>query len=337
MKATSSRAAKKRGRKGIAAPVKGKILAVRTEPRAWCQERPRLLVSLSRRESIQGDDDEDAQRSEHRHRYRRARRRRAKKKAQGPALRASAPHAALADGYHEPVISRGTRRKSISPCSWTTTAATSCRGARAAADQRVRDGNSALWASSASESLRRCSPTRAASTSAGAEKATSGNFLIKQGIQHVVSRAHHPETVGKCERFWETVKTEFWERVEPQELTEARERISQFIEHYNHFRPHQGLDGMTPADRFFGAEAEVRKALEDTISKNALESRWERRHVSPSFSSARSGISSSRCTAKKESSCFRLPTADQPDRLRGLWPCVKPEPTATQPQRRRRR
>lgn len=95
-------------------------------------------------------------------------------------------------------------------------------------------------------------------------------LLIKQGIQHVVSRAHHPETVGKCERFWETVKTEFWERVEPQELTEARERISHFIEHYNHFRPHQGLDGMTPADRFFGAEAEVRKALEDTISKNAL-------------------------------------------------------------------
>ncbi len=95
-------------------------------------------------------------------------------------------------------------------------------------------------------------------------------LLSKQGIRHVVSRAHHPETVGKCERFWETVKTEFWERVEPQDLGEARERLGHFIEHYNHFRPHQGLDGMTPADRFFGAEAEVRKVLEDTISKNAL-------------------------------------------------------------------
>jgi transposase InsO family protein len=95
-------------------------------------------------------------------------------------------------------------------------------------------------------------------------------LLIKQGIRHVVSRAHHPETVGKCERFWETVKAEFWERVEPQDLEDARERLGRFIEHYNHMRPHQGIDGMTPADRFFGAAADVRKAIEDTISKNAL-------------------------------------------------------------------
>lgn len=95
-------------------------------------------------------------------------------------------------------------------------------------------------------------------------------LLKKQGIAHVVARAHHPETVGKCERFWETVGEEFWNRVEPQELNEARERFEQFVNHYNHFRPHQGIDGMTPADRFFGAAADVRKAIEDTISKNAL-------------------------------------------------------------------
>lgn len=95
-------------------------------------------------------------------------------------------------------------------------------------------------------------------------------LLSKQGIKHVVSRAHHPETVGKCERFWETVKAEFWERVEPQDLSEARERLEHFISHYNHFRPHQGLDGMTPADRFFRAEDQVRTIIEETISKNAL-------------------------------------------------------------------
>ena len=125
----------------------------------------------------------------------------------------------------------------------------------------------------------------------------------------MVSRAHHPETVGKCERFWETVKTEFWERVEPQELTEARERISHFIEHYNHFRPHQGLDGMTPADRFFGAEAEVRKALEDTISKNALRLALGDAPRKAVFLIGQIGDQSSRFTAKKESWCSRLPTA----------------------------
>lgn len=95
-------------------------------------------------------------------------------------------------------------------------------------------------------------------------------LLRKQGIEHVVARAHHPETVGECERFWETVGDEFWSRVEPQELTDARERFEQYVNHYNHFRPHQGIDGMTPADRFFGAAVDVRKAIEDTISKNAL-------------------------------------------------------------------
>jgi transposase InsO family protein len=95
-------------------------------------------------------------------------------------------------------------------------------------------------------------------------------LLRKQGIKHVVSRAHHPETVGKCERFWETVKSEFWDRVEPQELMDARERFDHFVKHYNHFRPHQGLDGLTPADRFFGAATEVRRVIEETISKNEL-------------------------------------------------------------------
>lgn len=95
-------------------------------------------------------------------------------------------------------------------------------------------------------------------------------LLDKEGIRHVVSRSHHPQTLGKCERFWETVKTELWERAKPQELGEAKERMKHFVNHYNHFRPHQGLDGMTPADRFFGVENEIRKKLEETIKDNEL-------------------------------------------------------------------
>jgi hypothetical protein len=95
-------------------------------------------------------------------------------------------------------------------------------------------------------------------------------LLDKEGIRHVVARSHHPQTLGKCERFWETVGQEFWERAKPQELEETRIRLGHFIAHYNHFRPHQGIDGMTPADRFFGVESEVRKALEATLTQNEL-------------------------------------------------------------------
>ena len=63
---------------------------------------------------------------------------------------------------------------------------------------------------------------------------------------------------------------EFWSRVEPQELLEAQERLGHFINHYNHFRPHQGIGNAVPADRFFGVESQVRKAMEEAWAQNQL-------------------------------------------------------------------
>ena len=94
--------------------------------------------------------------------------------------------------------------------------------------------------------------------------------LKKDGIQHVVARAHHPQTVGKCERFWKTMQEELWSRVILRDLEDARERLGHFVSHYNFQRPHQSLGGMTPADRYFGAESEVRTAIENAIAKNAM-------------------------------------------------------------------
>jgi putative transposase len=95
-------------------------------------------------------------------------------------------------------------------------------------------------------------------------------LLEKENIKHVVSRAHHPQTLGKCERFWETVANEFWTRIRPFDLDEARERLKYFIDYYNHQRPHQGLDGAVPADRFFGIADEVRAAIEKSVVENSL-------------------------------------------------------------------
>ena len=95
-------------------------------------------------------------------------------------------------------------------------------------------------------------------------------LLVREGIEHVVARVQHPETVGKCERLWDTVSRELWERAHPQELEEARERLSNFFKHYNHFRTHQGLGGMTPADRFFGVEDQVRREVLGAQAENAL-------------------------------------------------------------------
>lgn len=100
-------------------------------------------------------------------------------------------------------------------------------------------------------------------------------LLVREGIEHVVSRTHHPETLGKCERLWETVNREFWERVRPQDVSDARERLAHWIAHYNFFRPHQGIDGLVPADRFFGAQEALRKTHELRLSKRELDAALE--------------------------------------------------------------
>ena len=102
-------------------------------------------------------------------------------------------------------------------------------------------------------------------------KSAFQKLLVREGIRHVVARSHHPQTVGKCERLWETVGREFWERARPQDLADARERLMHFISHYNFFRPHQGIEGAVPADRFFGAQDALRSTIESRLSKRELD------------------------------------------------------------------
>ena len=77
--------------------------------------------------------------------------------------------------------------------------------------------------------------------------------------------------MGKIERFWGTLWRECVESAVFIDLGDATRRIGLFIDHYNFQRPHQGIDGLAPADRFFGAASEVRKTLQARVAANALE------------------------------------------------------------------
>ncbi len=120
-------------------------------------------------------------------------------------------------------------------------------------------------------------------------KAAFQKLLEREGIRHVISRTHHPQTLGKTERFWATVNREFWERVRPEDLGEARERLGHFIAHYNHFRTHQGIGGLVPADRFFGAETALRRTLEAEMKGNELSLALEETPRRPVFLFGRIG------------------------------------------------
>jgi transposase InsO family protein len=95
--------------------------------------------------------------------------------------------------------------------------------------------------------------------------------LKKSGIAHFKSRPHHPMTLGKIERFWETIWQEFLSRAQFESFESARERIRLWIKYYNHKRPHQGIEGLCPADRFFEVASQLRKTIESGIQENLLE------------------------------------------------------------------
>ena len=95
--------------------------------------------------------------------------------------------------------------------------------------------------------------------------------LGKDRIRHIKSQAHHPMTLGKIERFWKTIYEEFLVRAQFVSFEEARERIRNWVQYYNHKRPHQGIGGLCPADRFFEIQAELKKTIEQGIADNVLE------------------------------------------------------------------
>jgi transposase InsO family protein len=102
-------------------------------------------------------------------------------------------------------------------------------------------------------------------------KSRFGKELEKDRVKHIVSRPQHPQTLGKVERFWESIWNEFLVRAQFGSFEEARERIRLWVKYYNHRRPHQGIEGLCPADRYFEIAHEMKKTMEQGIAENVLE------------------------------------------------------------------
>ena len=95
--------------------------------------------------------------------------------------------------------------------------------------------------------------------------------LKKDRVKHIRSQPHHPMTLGKIERFWKTIYEEFLSRAQFESFESARERIRLWVQYYNHKRPHQGIKGLCPADRYFEIQAELKKTIAQGIEDNVLE------------------------------------------------------------------
>lgn len=93
--------------------------------------------------------------------------------------------------------------------------------------------------------------------------------LAREGIQHIVSRSHHPQTLGKIEAFWKHLKQEFLDPVVSGSINDLRERLRLGIDSYYNFqRPHQGIDNAAPADRFFKMADTVKATIQKGVREN---------------------------------------------------------------------
>lgn len=82
-------------------------------------------------------------------------------------------------------------------------------------------------------------------------------WLREMGVLQDFSRPKVPEDLAMLERFIRTVKQEEVYPAEYVDQYEARDGLGQFIDYYNHRRPHQSLGYVTPHDKLTGRAEEV--------------------------------------------------------------------------------
>ncbi|MCK8826054.1 DDE-type integrase/transposase/recombinase [Fuchsiella alkaliacetigena] len=76
-------------------------------------------------------------------------------------------------------------------------------------------------------------------------------FLSELDIKHIRTAVRHPESNGKIEVFHKTIKHEnVYIKEKYSSFYEAKEDIANFIETYNHSRLHQGIEFVTPYDKY---------------------------------------------------------------------------------------
>jgi transposase InsO family protein len=84
----------------------------------------------------------------------------------------------------------------------------------------------------------------------------------KNGIRQLFTRPFSPTTIGKVERWHQSLQTDFLNDAGPfATIAEAQARVDAWRAEYNTERPHQSLDMATPASRFRPAPPEAADPL----------------------------------------------------------------------------
>ena len=73
-------------------------------------------------------------------------------------------------------------------------------------------------------------------------------MLLELGIKHRYTQPYRPQTNGKVERFWRTIKEDLITETDFDSFEEFKDEVLQYMVYYNHERPHGGIEGKKPCD-----------------------------------------------------------------------------------------
>jgi len=74
-------------------------------------------------------------------------------------------------------------------------------------------------------------------------------LLMEMQMKHRYTRPYRPQTNGKIERFWKTLKEDFIEDALYEDIEDLKSELLGFLVYYNEHRPHSSLNGNVP--KFF--------------------------------------------------------------------------------------
>jgi putative transposase len=103
-------------------------------------------------------------------------------------------------------------------------------------------------------------------------------FIRIAGMTHVKTSPYYPQSNGKMERWYKTLKGDCIRVTVPLSLDDARRIVADFVAYYNEARLHSALGYITPKDKLLGNDAAIH-AQRDRKLAEARERRKQLRQV----------------------------------------------------------